>query len=611
MKRSTKKRILVAVIAAVLAVMMILGIVVSAVRAETAGGEGVLAPSEVAPEEAAPDEAGASDLEPISFLNGAENDGRIADGVFVDTINVSGLTVSQAEDAVDNYLDMLRAESLTIAGNSETASIAIGDLGFTWDAPAGLERAAALGKSGNIVERYKFLKDAQRSSYVIPLNREVDSGAIADFLRGFASHADHLAVEPRLALNESGQMEVREGEIGTVINEAESAELLTQYLTQEWKGGDAYVDLITYQVMPKRSADELYQVKDLLGSGTTDYGGSSEDRIQNIVNGVQKVNGTVVEAGERFSLTEAVIPFTAENGYAPAPSFEEGETIDTYGGGICQVSTTLYQAVLAAELEVVERYNHSMLVAYTKPSMDAAIAEGYKDMVFVNNTGHPIYILGSAAENTLHFEIYGVETRDPNRVVTYESEEVKKLEPTDKITTDEEIEFGIIEQTSFGVVGAESKLWKVVTENGQTTRELLNEDTYQMVPIGYVIGTKNASEEALKDLTEAIEGGKINPVADVITEYKGKFKVVTTAVDPHADPNADPNASSTPSAADINALLNSSSENTAQAAADASQAGAGDAASGDAPEDAAPENGGAPEETGDAEGDGAENASEG
>ena len=84
-------------------------------------------------------------------------------------------------------------------------------------------------------------------------------------------------------------------------------------------------------------------------------------------------------------MQEIVVPFTEENGYAPAASYEMGSVVETYGGGICQVSTTLYLAVLRAELEVTERHNHSMIVNYVKPSMDAAIAEGYKDFKFVNS----------------------------------------------------------------------------------------------------------------------------------------------------------------------------------------------------------------------------------
>ena len=85
------------------------------------------------------------------------------------------------------------------------------------------------------------------------------------------------------------------------------------------------------------------------------------------------------------------MPFDAENGYALAASYEMGKVVDSYGGGICQVSTTLYVAVLKAELEVTERYSHSMIVHYVDPSMDAAIAEGLKDLKFINNTDAPIY----------------------------------------------------------------------------------------------------------------------------------------------------------------------------------------------------------------------------
>lgn len=91
---------------------------------------------------------------------------------------------------------------------------------------------------------------------------------------------------------------------------------------------------------------------------------------------------------------ETVAPFTAENGYAMAGSYLNGEVVDSMGGGICQVSTTLYNAVLRAELEVVERSPHSMTVHYVELSEDAAIAGTYKDFKFKNSTDYPIYIEG-------------------------------------------------------------------------------------------------------------------------------------------------------------------------------------------------------------------------
>ena len=134
------------------------------------------------------------------------------------------------------------------------------------------------------------------------------------------------------------------------------------------------------------------------------------------------ISGSLIFPGESFSVTAAVAPFTAENGYEPAPSYEENRVVDSYGGGICQVSTTLYNAVLKAELEVTARSNHTMVVNYVDLSKDAAIAEGVMDLAFVNTTDAPIYIVGYAYGGTLSFTIYGHETRPANRSIEFVSE---------------------------------------------------------------------------------------------------------------------------------------------------------------------------------------------
>ena len=107
-----------------------------------------------------------------------------------------------------------------------------------------------------------------------------------------------------------------------------------------------------------------------------------------------------------------------------------GKVVDSLGGGICQVSTTLYNAVLLSELEVTERHNHSMIIAYVKPSMDAAIAESAgKDFRFVNRWENPVYIEGVTEGKQITFTIYGVEQRDPSHVVRYESETLSTTHP--------------------------------------------------------------------------------------------------------------------------------------------------------------------------------------
>ena len=105
------------------------------------------------------------------------------------------------------------------------------------------------------------------------------------------------------------------------------------------------------------------------GTPATTYYGSTTGRNKKCRDRCREVKRTYPDAGRKeFSVTDEVVPFTEENGYELAPSYESGKVVDSYGGGICQVSTTLYNAVLNAELEVLERHNHTMIVTYVDPS---------------------------------------------------------------------------------------------------------------------------------------------------------------------------------------------------------------------------------------------------
>ena len=154
------------------------------------------------------------------------------------------------------------------------------------------------------------------------------------------------------------------------------------HIEDEFDGTLGKIEIPTMISEPLGSKEELAKVKDLLGSFQTSFKTSSSDRSKNVRSGAGHIDGTVLYPGEVFSTYEYVTPFTVENGYAMAGSYLNGKTVDSMGGGICQVSSTLYNAVLMAELEVVERSPHSMMVAYVQASADAAIAGTYKDFKF-------------------------------------------------------------------------------------------------------------------------------------------------------------------------------------------------------------------------------------
>ena len=170
---------------------------------------------------------------------------------------------------------------------------------------------------------------------------------------------------------------------------------------------------------------------------------------------------------------------------------ENASIAGAFGGGICQVSTTLYNAVLRAELKVTERSNHSMTVHYVPLSADAAISGTDKDLKFTNNLDHPVYIQGVAGGSSITFTIYGKEYRAKNRKVEYESETVSTRGPSEKVIKDNTMEEGKRVVESSGRTGYTARLWKVVYIDGkETKRTQVNSSSYMSTPSVVRVGTK-------------------------------------------------------------------------------------------------------------------------
>ena len=230
------------------------------------------------------------------------------------------------------------------------------------------------------------------------------------------------------------------------------------------------------------------------------------ERIQNLKTGVEKLSNIVLMPGEVLSVEERTKPYTPENGYVMGGSYEGGRVVESYGGGLCQVSTTLYNAVIYAELEIVERYPHSMIVDYVSPSRDAAVAEGYLDFKFKNNYDTPIYIAGGIDEtNQLYFKIYGKDTREEGRTVEYESEILSTEEPGVTYEANSDLPLGSIQPVSSAHMGTEAMLWKVVYQNGEeVSREAFNNSSYQAADTISAVGIMSDNPDAVALVQNAI-----------------------------------------------------------------------------------------------------------
>ena len=195
------------------------------------------------------------------------------------------------------------------------------------------------------------------------------------------------------------------------------------------------------------------------------------------------------------------------------------------------MSTTLYNAVILAELEVTQRSNHSMIVTYVKPSMDAAIAGDYKDLKFVNNLDAPIYIEGYTSGKNLYFNIYGQETRPANRKVSYESEVVSEDNPpTQFVATGEPI--GSIATVQGQHTGYVAKLWKIVTVDGvEKSREAFNKSRYKSSPRIVNVGTASADPNATAAMNAAIATGDEAMIRATAAQYAGGAAPADTTTD--------------------------------------------------------------------------------
>lgn len=448
----------------------------------------------------------------------AEGQNTIKAGVFADEVDLSGKTKTEAVAAIEAHVEELKQVEVTllVADDKEVVTTA-GDLGITWTNSELVDEALELGTQGNIIQRYKMLKDLEYENYVYDLEFEYDIEAINRILAEEGTKFDQEAVSASL-IRENNQFQVVEGQNGYVLDVETSIDIVYNYLMDEWDYQACSIALDVAVDEPEGSAEQLAEVQDILGSFTTSYRTSNSSRSANVANGSNLINGITLYPGEEFSTYEAVSPFTQANGYYMAGSYLNGKVVDSLGGGICQVSTTLYNAVLNAELEVTERHNHSMIVAYVDPSADAAIAESSgKDFKFKNNLDYPVYIESFVEDKKITVNIYGKETRAANREVVYESQVLEVIRPqTDAIYPDAGHPIGYI-ITESAHIGYKAKLWKVVKEDGvEVSREQVNSSSYKMTPRSATVGVATADPQAYEEIMAAIGTASIDHVKNVI-----------------------------------------------------------------------------------------------
>lgn len=444
----------------------------------------------------------------------------ICDNIYIGDVNVSGMKTKEAKKALKEKEKQYQETKIQLVAEEASVEVTLQDLGFGIEKTDKLvEDAVAYGKNGGLMKRNSEIKQLKKEKKVFPLTYAVEDEAVKTVVEKKMPPLKNGA-ENATIRREDGKFVITEEKKGVTIDIEESVKTIKAYFDKKWKKSEGEsIKLVTKVDEPRITKAQLQEIKNVLGSYTTNCGVGG-GRVQNIITGAKHINGAVIMPGEVYSANAAMEPYTAENGFAEAGSYENGKVVQTMGGGICQVSSTLYNAVILSELEIVERFAHSMLVNYVEPSMDAAIAGDYKDLKFKNNTDAPIYLEGYVSGGYITFKVYGKETRSATRTIKYESEVVSKTEAGKKFQASGD-PIGTLTKASSGYTGMKAKLWKITYENGvEVDRKVVNNSTYRASDAVYNVGTASDNVQAAAIVQNAISSNDEATIKAAIEQAK-------------------------------------------------------------------------------------------
>lgn len=414
----------------------------------------------------------------------------ICENVYIDTLNIGNMSKEQAQEALDAYVAKLGETEVIVNVKENQVKTTLNRLGFAVDEHSYIEDAMNAGKEGNLIQRFNDLRKIKTDRLVYDLHFSYDDKKIDKLIKTSSKYD----VKPKNAVltRKNGKFQATEAVDGMTLDQEKTKDDIKEALKNWNKTGAITLDATLAVEKAEITKEQALLCNTVLGTYSTSYASSSSNRRKNVQNGASRINGTVLYPGEEFSASKTMGPFDESTGYALAGSYLNGKTVESFGGGVCQVSTTLYNALLLSELEITQRYNHSMTVSYVKPSMDAAISGTSKDLRFKNNTDAPIYIEANASSGRLTFNIWGHETRPKNRTIEYVSEVVETIQPgKDVITEDPTLPSTYRRVESSAHQGCRANLYKVVYVDGvKQSTEKINSSYYSAAPNYITVGTK-------------------------------------------------------------------------------------------------------------------------
>lgn len=422
-----------------------------------------------------------------------EWDNKIYPGVTVQDVNIGGMTKEEAKSKLfKSFNDAIGNKKLLISIGDKQYELIYSEIMPKYDIDGAVEKAYNFGRDDGIFKKYMIIKNGESNKNSIQLDFSYSEEKLKEYGIKLQKEVTQTAKDASISINGSNITVNPETE-GKTVN----LETLDQKLKENINGdinSDNKLILDVETTKPRITKEAISKIKGIMSTFSTNYSTSAPGRCNNIEIATKALDGTIVMPGETFSFNDVVGPRTVERGYQEAGTYVGNKVEPGIGGGICQVSTTLYRAAMKANLRSTERTNHSMVVGYAQPGLDATVSYGYLDYKFKNTYDFPIYIKATTAGKVVTYTIYGDLAALNGKTYDMANEILETIPPETKVVPDNTLPVGKEEKDGNGMTGYKARSYQITYENGvEVKRELVATDSYASVGIIIRQGTQSVS----------------------------------------------------------------------------------------------------------------------
>lgn len=415
----------------------------------------------------------------------------IFEGISINGVNVGGMTKEEAKNILEEKFNKnLKNKKIYINYENNKFTIDYKQLKAHYDVDKAVDAAFDYGKEGNIFEKTILKYKLKNNNYDIKMQFVSDTSIVNKEIKKISQKINFDPINASIKLTSSG-FKVTPDKNGKKVNEKKLEELIVSSIkpTDTQENINIPVDIVEAKI----KADILNKIDTKISSFTTKFNLGDVNRSGNIRVAASFVNGTVVMPGEIYSMNKTLGPRLESKGYKEAPVIINGTHVPGLAGGICQVTTTVYNAALLANFQIVERRPHQLRVGYVPAGRDATISGDYIDMKFKNTNKYPIYIKANVSGGSITVTIYGAK-ENSGQTVEITSEIIEKTPADTEYINDPTLLAGqkVVEEKP--IDGMKSITYRKVYQNGKLIKsEIISKDNYKVGKGKVRIGTKPVS----------------------------------------------------------------------------------------------------------------------